>query len=152
MDLEELRRQLAPAVRRSGEHRLVAQDDQISIVNSLRDRFPHSITLVSRDSDVWRPPGETVNCYEFALGLFDHPKYLEILNRAQWRIPAQGLLVEDLITAGLERLDSSRENALVVYHSDCIGHVGRARGDRVCSKWSPGGCVWNHAPLEVRST
>ena len=67
-----------------------------------------------------------MNCYEFALGLFDHPGYREILNKARYRIPAQGLLIDDLIAAGLERLDSSREDALVVYRSDCIGHVGRA--------------------------
>jgi|SRR5215213_9121762 len=152
MVVEELRRQLAPAVKRSSEHPLVSEDKQIAVVNSLRDRFAHSITLVSRDSEVSRPAGEAVNCYEFALGLFEHPRYWEILSAARYRIPAQGLLVEDLIKAGLERLDSSHDDAVVVYGDDCIGHVGRARGDRVRSKWSAGGCVWDHVPLEVPET
>lgn len=149
MDLEELRRQLAPAVMRSGEHRLVVEDDQINTVNSLRKRFAHSITLVFRDSEISRAAGKAVNCYEYALGLCEHPRYWKILNGARYPIPAQGLLIEDLIAAGLERLDSSLENTLVFYCSDCIGHVGRARGEGVRSKWSPGGCVWDHAPLEV---
>ena len=149
MNLEELRRHLAPAVKRFGEKRLVLEDEQIRVVESLRDRFEHSITLVSKDSEVWRPAGESVSCYEFALGLFEHSRYWEIWKAALCKIPAQGLLIEDLITAGLERLDSARENALVVYRSDCFGHVGRARGNKVQSKWSPGGCVWDHAPLEV---
>src|SRR5206468_7750205 len=100
MVLEDLRRGLMPAASRSGEHRLVAQDEQISIVNSLRDRFAHSITLVCRDSEVSRPENSAVNCYEFALGLFEQPRYWEILNRARYRIPAMGLLIEDLIAAG----------------------------------------------------
>ena len=81
MVVEELRRQLAPAVKRSSEHPLVSEDEQIAIVDSLRDRFAHSITLVSRDSEVSRPEGDAVNCYEFALGLFEHPRYWEILSR-----------------------------------------------------------------------
>jgi hypothetical protein len=145
----ELRQLLAPAVKRFEERPLIAEAEQISIVNGLRDRFGHSISLVARDSDISRPAGDTVNCYEFALGLFDHPRYWKIRNEAPFALSAQGLLIEDLIAAGLERLDSSQGNALVVYRSDCIGHVGRARGDRVRSKWSPGGCVWEHALLEV---
>ena len=152
MVLEDLRRALVPAVNRSGEHRLVAQDEQTSIVNSLRDRFTHSITLICRDSEISRPENNAVNCYEFALGLFEQPRYWEILNRARHRIPAMGLLVEDLIAAGLERLDSSREDVVVVYGLDCIGHVGLVRGHAVRSKWSPGGCVWDHLPLEVPET
>jgi hypothetical protein len=152
MVLEELRRQLEPAVKRSSEHPLVSEDEQIAIVNSLRDRFTHSITLVCRDSEVSRPENTAVNCYEFALGLFEHPRYWEILNRARYPIPAMGLLVEDLIAAGLERLDSSREDVLLVYGRDCVGHVGRVRGHAVRSKWSPGGCVWDHLALEVPET
>jgi hypothetical protein len=148
----ELRGLLAPAVKRSKEQPLIAEDEQISIVNGLRDRFSHSITLVLRDSGVPRPHDDAVNCYEFALGLFEHPRYWDILDRARYRIPPQGLLIEDLIAAGLERLDSPRDNALVVYRSDCIGHVGLARGGGVRSKWSPGGCVWDHAPLEIPET
>jgi hypothetical protein len=94
--------------------------------------------------------GEPVNCYAYALGLFDHLKYWEILDKAQFRIPAQGLLIHDLIAVGLlKRLQSSGEGALVVYAHDCIGHAGRVVGNSVRSKWSPGGCVWDHAPLEV---
>jgi hypothetical protein len=149
---DELRALLIPAVERSREQPLIAEDEQISIVNGLRNRFQHSITLVSRDSEVSRPAGESVNCYEFALRLFEDRRYWEILNAAPYRIPAQGLLIEGLVAAGLEHLDSSREDALVVYRGDCIGHVGRARGPAVRSKWSPGGCVWDHEPLEVPET
>jgi hypothetical protein len=147
--LRGLRSELIPAVLRSSDRPLVAEEDQISIVDSLRERFSHSITLVLRDSEVPRLRGDAVNCYEFTLGLFNNLRYRDILDTARFRIPAQGLLIEDLIEAGLERLDSPRENALVVYRSGCIGHVGQLRGGKVRSKWSPGGCVWDHAPLEV---
>jgi len=112
MALEELRRRLTRAVKRSKGGPLVAEDQRVGIVDSLRDRFSHSITLVARDSALSRPLGEAVNCYEFALELFEHRRYWEIWKGARFPIPAQGLLIEDLIAAGLERLDSSREDAL----------------------------------------
>src|SRR5262245_29242956 len=100
-------------------------DEQVGIVNALQKRYPHSISLVCRDSDIRHPGQQSVNCYEYAFKLFAEQRYWDIIERALFPLPAVGLLVHDLIADGAMRpLAGVEEGAVVVYKNPrCYSHV-----------------------------
>jgi hypothetical protein len=123
---------------------------QIESINDLKNRFEHSIGFVLSDSDVPRPEGKSVNCYEYAFRLYEQRRYWDLVAKDPKHYQAMGILVRELIKQGLEPVSASEEGGLVVYRNDqCLNHVGFVRGRLVRSKWGPGGSVWDHRPEEV---
>lgn len=128
----------------------MADVDQVNFVNELRTMRQHSIVLVALDSDVRGPNGQTVNCYEWALGLPWSQDY--------WREAAlkpnafvAGNMFEVLIPQMRAREGTPRDGDLVLYRSTSgFTHAGLSvGGERVRSKWSDKGCVWEHEHLEM---
>lgn len=150
-----LRKELQEIIKKSENSNLfettIKLHDQITAIQSLSEKYPHSILLVN-EARMDEPATYKYTCYMYAFDLRDVPGLKQMTGGSNDIYPGS-VFVSYLIDEFLEEigLNDAKDKDYVVYLSEGkIKHAGKVYRGKVISKWGYGH-LWEHALFEVPS-
>ena len=124
---------------------------QIPLIEGLRERYGHSISLVQQALP-GRPETGQFTCYQYAFNLVDAPPEVVRIASTHQEIYPSPAFVQYLIDHVLIELPAPKDGCVIVYSDDqIIKHAGRMQGQMVVSKWGTAH-LWRHRIYEVPIT
>jgi hypothetical protein len=116
--------------------------EQIEHIDSLRTKYPHSITLLRETI----PNGLRFNCYQYAFSLENITLRVGILREVRPLRDFTQSLVDGLLDE--ISLDNAENGDHVLYIGSQIEHAGKINEGMVESKWGLGH-LWRHGLYEL---